>query len=168
MLVKWIPFLTSGVAKFSPISLSLAKDDTGYTVCTIRVKAVILAFSSLLWQCSMFLSHQRQLCRWQIMHHSCALQLWSIQPYSAQIFSAFDHGFFGLVWFGLGFLWVLFFLRVNVSTMWMHQTPCTYIPVEKEEISNLFKSFFLVNIRANITVLLLQCLKCFSFSEKRQ
>lgn len=37
----------------------------------------------------------------------------------------------GLVWVGLGFLWVLFFLRVNVSKMWMHQTPCTYIPVEK-------------------------------------
>lgn len=36
MFVKWIQFLLSGVAMFSPQSLSHADDDTGYTVGTTR------------------------------------------------------------------------------------------------------------------------------------
>lgn len=113
----------------------------------------------------MFLSHQRKQSRWPIMHHSCALQLWSTQTYSAQIFSVFDHGllvWFDLAWFGVfvGFV----FPKSGCKQDRKASNPLNLHPWQERR--NL-KSFYSVNIKANITVLLLQSLKCFSFSETR-
>lgn len=155
MFVKWIQFLLAGVAMFSPFHMQMITQAIHLVQPGLRAAMLL----KLLW-CSSAIKTATQ-----VTDHASQLCLSALE-YSALLSPDFYCGLtmFFLVWFGVfvGFVFPNSECKqdANESKNSLHLH--TWWDRKK------FKSFYSVNIRANTTLLLLQCLKCFSFLETRK